>query len=1099
MSSNESRNARRMTEEDVSSAEAGDDSWVETLRRERLRRSVRNPGLAALMSFCVMGLGQIYAGHIDRGIILMMMHLATALSGYSLYTRGFLYDMVKPHFGPAAIVAVAYVSGVVIILTWIYNIKDAYYRSLFSGLRDWFEVERVLIPHLRDGGASHLLGAPVPPRARLTGPSSVRAEAGDEADEATVIEVARQENAAVSTSAGRTSEEPGDAAPSKELPRKKRARRTSDKPAAAMADALEEATGVGRNWRFTFGLLVIFLLVGIWMFNRQDWNLEDLRPSVTLFSINTDTASSTEAGLAHSGVNRRMEMRRAVAFLETGSITAAIGAFEEIVKRPDAPVEAWKGLLRSYHRDEQMGAYEDALVRYLKAFPDDADEWVTLGKLQYDRRAYVEASRSMLKCLAKDPAHLRGNYMMGAIYRELGLAEDAVPHLRKAQAGDPLNPEFNRELGAAFLETHDLKNARRHLEKALSIDQQDEVTQRLLEDVDAEERRSGVGIAGGAGYGAAPWAAAAPFSPGPGMEQTMPPAPVPAPGAAQPAPTSPAPIPAPAQLAAVGGAMITPPDEGGSRGRGVVLYVAPGLKGGQALPDLPDTLLRTGTPVPKQGPWPTDQSSMFAGLSNPTPEMLNPKKSSAPVQDKPVDGVPPRTATGTTEKQPAPGPDVAVPKDLAPTADQASGPAPATLPDVPEPEAVSNVPSKPPAEPVKEAPRAEPKTPAKVVPPAEPQKKKTPEPEKSQEDQLANTEALPAASMSASRQPAEPQIPGISGDVKKTAEAGHDGASDVSPLEKQRARGVNAYLRGRWEEALPQLLGYLKKKEDPHVYEMVGLIFQKLGSPDDAYEASTRAAQLGLCEPAFTARLGLMAAGLGKWDDGTRHLNEALRQLPHRIDLRLHLARCLRNTGQTEAARLELEKVLNEPNQTYAVRRRAEQEMEQLGIRIHPVGPSKKAPVPGNSAEAAAPREQMKPARPKDAVASAPVPAKPSSSRASGSGQAIAPVKPAVPKAQAPGRPGPATASSAVPRTAVTITAPKTPTKAGIATPSENVRYPRTVPEKKALYRSEAAKTALGAVLLQKPLMFGKSTGATASDTGSSVETSPDGGVPSRW
>lgn len=1045
-----------MTGEEMPGTESRDDGWVDTLRRERLRRSVRNPGLAALMSFCVMGLGQIYAGHIDRGIILMMMHLATAISGYSLYTRGFLYDMVAPHFGPAAIVAVAYVAGVVIILAWIYNIKDAYYRSLFSGLRDWFEVERVLIPHLKDGGASHLLGAPVPPRARLTGPSAARTEAAEEADEATVIEVARQENATVARSAGTTSDDAGEVVSPKEQSKKKRSRRTSDKPAAAMADALEEATGVGRNWRFTLGLLVIFLLVGVWMFNRQHWNFEDLRPSSTLFSISTDAESATGSGVIRAGMDQRMAMRRAVGFLETGSVTAAIGAFEEIVKRPDAPVEAWKGLLRAYHRDERMGAYEDALVRYLKAFPDDADEWVTLGKLQYDRRAYVEASRSMLKCLAKDPAHLRGNYMMGAIYRELGLAEDAIPHLRKAQSGDPLNPEFNRELGAAFLEAHDLKNARRHLEKALSIDQQDEVAQRLLEDVDAEERRTGAGISGGVGYGGTPWVAAAPFSPGAGMEQSLPPAIVPAQDAA-PAVSA---APAPSQQPIPARTTITPQDDGGPRGRGVVLYVAPGLKGGQALPDLPDTLLKTGTSGPVRGPDEPPANPVFAGLSNPSPELFR-----------------------------------KTPPASEPRADAAASPVAASATTVPEPAIASHAAAEPPPEAAKETPRAEPKTPERVAVSPEPQKKTVPEPKKTQEDLLANAEAVPDAAS-----PKSPSQTASGEAAKMPAAVSQKEAVEVSPLEKQRIRGVNAYLRGRWEAALPELLGYLKKKEDPDVYEMVGLIFQKLGSHDDAYEASKRASQLGMREPAFIARLGLMAAGLGKWEDGTRYLSDALQKLPHRIDLRLHLARCLRNSGDTDAARIELGKVLNEPNQTYAIRRRAEQEMEQLGIRIHPVGPGNKAPEPRDSGKDAEPKTPAKPAASRNPSGSAPP--GPSAAKAPSGivpanepGKPVASKQPAgdrpisVSKQSAGDRPVSVPVKPAVPKPAVSVAAPN------VSSPAAR---PQTAPAKKILFRSDAAGSALGTVLFQKPLSFGKPIGA-ASGTGDSLAAPPDAGAPTRW
>ena len=123
-------------------------TWVEDFRREHLKKSARNPGLAALMSFLLMGTGQIYAGHIDRGIILLLIHIFSIFAGYNLYSGGFIYEWLMSSIGPHLIIVICYVLSVVFILTWIYNIKDAYYLSIFSSFRDWFEVERVLLPSM---------------------------------------------------------------------------------------------------------------------------------------------------------------------------------------------------------------------------------------------------------------------------------------------------------------------------------------------------------------------------------------------------------------------------------------------------------------------------------------------------------------------------------------------------------------------------------------------------------------------------------------------------------------------------------------------------------------------------------------------------------------------------------------------------------------------------------------------------------------------------------------------------------------------------------------------------------------------------------------
>ncbi len=122
--------------------------WVEDFRREQLKKSARNPGLAAIFSFFVMGMGQIYAGHIDRGVIFMVINAFSLIAGYSVYTSGLVYNWLMSLTGENGIMILSYVASVIYILIWIYNIKDAYYLSIFSSFRDWFEVERVLLPSM---------------------------------------------------------------------------------------------------------------------------------------------------------------------------------------------------------------------------------------------------------------------------------------------------------------------------------------------------------------------------------------------------------------------------------------------------------------------------------------------------------------------------------------------------------------------------------------------------------------------------------------------------------------------------------------------------------------------------------------------------------------------------------------------------------------------------------------------------------------------------------------------------------------------------------------------------------------------------------------
>lgn len=129
-------------------------TFFQDFRRESIRNSARNPGAAALMSFFIMGLGQVYAGHIDKGIILLSVQLAGFFSFYSLYTHGIVYEFLFPFMGAALIAVGYYFFAVFGVLIWIYNIKDAYYASLMSAARDWFEVERVLLPILTEYDAN---------------------------------------------------------------------------------------------------------------------------------------------------------------------------------------------------------------------------------------------------------------------------------------------------------------------------------------------------------------------------------------------------------------------------------------------------------------------------------------------------------------------------------------------------------------------------------------------------------------------------------------------------------------------------------------------------------------------------------------------------------------------------------------------------------------------------------------------------------------------------------------------------------------------------------------------------------------------------------
>ncbi len=476
--------------------------WVNDLRREHLRGSTRNPGAAALMSFFVMGLGQIYAGHIDRGMMLMSVYFGGIFAAFSTYHGGIIYNAVFPMLGAHLMVIATYVLSVVFILLWIYNIKDAYYLSLFSSFRDWFEVERVLLPILQNPTAGLLRE-----HSRATGlltqhpqaqtnaaavhevsPSPVLSESHEDAD--IVVEVAK--TASTADTDGKDTEDTED---------------TEDfEPGQVIYSADFGAMKVsGQSWKIYVGLVMIFILVGLWL---------DKSGSEGRFEQNTHFAVAADmrpAGKAAGGApsvlpvaGSAMQSNEVVAVenpapavpvvveppaeVDVSEVPAAAPPFVsgiEMVKAGNYPEAArlfvedlatnepdkgqWRIILNSFYRADDMVAYELNLRRYLETYHDDTQAWLNLGKLLYDRSELAQASQAIMKGLRSDAENVRGNYLLGSIYLDLKLFPESVAALEKAVALEPLNIDFNRQLARALSMAGRPAEARRYFQRILSL------------------------------------------------------------------------------------------------------------------------------------------------------------------------------------------------------------------------------------------------------------------------------------------------------------------------------------------------------------------------------------------------------------------------------------------------------------------------------------------------------------------------------------------------------------------------------------------------------------------------------------------------------
>jgi TM2 domain-containing membrane protein YozV len=96
----------------------------------------KSAGLAAVLSFLFMGLGQIYADKIKRGVVLIAMHIIMLVVIYGIIIFGTLVTTTPSHIYTSgnyfehninvAAIVVIIVLLVAYLVIWIWNIFDAY-------------------------------------------------------------------------------------------------------------------------------------------------------------------------------------------------------------------------------------------------------------------------------------------------------------------------------------------------------------------------------------------------------------------------------------------------------------------------------------------------------------------------------------------------------------------------------------------------------------------------------------------------------------------------------------------------------------------------------------------------------------------------------------------------------------------------------------------------------------------------------------------------------------------------------------------------------------------------------------------------------------
>ncbi len=829
------------------------------------------------MSFFIMGMGQIYAGHIDRGIMLMGFHFCGIFAAFSLYSNGILYETLFPYLGAHLIVMFSYVASVFFILLWIYNIKDAYYLSLFASFRDWFEVERVLIPMLKEQPGSLLTG----PSAELLTESTADFDEGSVAASqpafAGVVDktadVAPDVASAAPVAASADAEE-ADVLEfridRKTQPKKLDKRRQEEKSETAHVVSVrdfEAISAYGSSWRLYAGLIVIFVLVGVWFNNRQTQNITRSGNESTLFSVtaemNKKSGLNVDSGMQKTALvditasapvatprdsapeaNQQAAVAQAaqkpgpavettpaadpaatatetpvaktseppflkgVELARNGSLNEAAALFEEDLKNADPGEDSWKVVLNTFYRTDNKVAYELNLRRYLKKYSNDSAAWFNLGKLLYDRNELVQAAQAIAGGLKADPDNVRGNFLLGSIYSDLKLYEDSAIYLNRAVSIEPLNIEFNRMLARSLASAGKTQEAVKYYQRVSSLAPDDKEARQAIASARPEMAMA--------------------FSADDTDENQV--------------------------LVVMGKTesrlIEKNREEKPVQQMGKVLYESPDSESDQNA-----AVVSESKPVPIT-PLQTVKTPVESE-NKVEPAVVTSVQEVAKIEEKPVESKPPEMVAAAAEK-----PAVAEPKTDDKNVTKGSG--------------ISEL----------EVEKA----------PAEPAR-----------DELRDTEAVAASTKQRSGKPGR--------------------------IEEFRQKGSYEFSRGNWEAALPHYLSILKEKKDAQTYDIVGLIFEKLSMNQDAFDAVEHAYKLGMRDSATLAKLGRLAEINGDFKKGEYYLFHALQKIPHRVDLRIRYARCLEANGREEIALKELDKIVRASTDSYAVRRRAELEIQKIRSR----------------------------------------------------------------------------------------------------------------------------------------------------------------------
>ncbi len=174
---------------------------------------------------------------------------------------------------------------------------------------------------------------------------------------------------------------------------------------------------------------------------------------------------------------------------DSARLPEALAAFREAIDRDPTCVRAWAGTAFAY-RAQVMTADRDpremfplakaAVARALAIDPDSAEAHSSKGFIEfwYDWD-WPRAEASLRHAVALNPNLAEARLALAHLLVNIGRADEALPHARRAIALDPLSPLVNSLAGSFIGIAGHKDEARKHIDKTLELEPDSWIAMRI--------------------------------------------------------------------------------------------------------------------------------------------------------------------------------------------------------------------------------------------------------------------------------------------------------------------------------------------------------------------------------------------------------------------------------------------------------------------------------------------------------------------------------------------------------------------------------------------------------------------------------------------